>query len=415
MVENIVLSFQGLWSHKFRSFLTMLGIIIGISSIITIVSTIKGTNEQIKENLIGAGNNVVTVKLMQDGYEVDMQYAPLPEGVSVITEETRAALDELESVEATSLYHQRSWVESVYYRNSAFNGELYGIDENYFSINGYRLNYGRNFLESDYENFRKVVIVDMKTATKLFEGKNPIGEVLEMNGEPFTVVGVVSQSNTAEPNIQTVEDYWMYMDTSAGAIFVPDSTWPIIYRYDEPQYVAVQATSTDDMTAAGNNVAESLNATQIQNTMYAYKANDILEQAAHLQSLSESTNTQLIWIAGISLLVGGIGVMNIMLVSVTERTKEIGLKMALGARQKVILGQFLTEAAVLTSLGGFLGVICGIGLAQMLSKVMGVPVVYSIPACVIAVVFSMAIGIVFGLVPAVKASKLNPIEALRHE
>lgn len=415
MVENIVLSFQGLWSHKFRSFLTMLGIIIGISSIITIVSTIKGTNEQIKENLIGAGNNVVTVKLMQDGYEVDMQYAPLPEGVSVITEETRAALDELESVEATSLYHQRSWVESVYYKNSAFNGELYGIDANYFSINGYRLNYGRNFLESDYENFRKVVIVDMKTATKLFEGKNPIGEVLEMNGEPFTVVGVVSQSNTAEPNIQTVEDYWMYMDTSAGAIFVPDSTWPIIYRYDEPQYVAVQATSTDDMTAAGNNVAESLNATQIQNTMYAYKANDILEQAAHLQSLSESTNTQLIWIAGISLLVGGIGVMNIMLVSVTERTKEIGLKMALGARQKVILGQFLTEAAVLTSLGGFLGVICGIGLAQMLSKVMGVPVVYSIPACVIAVVFSMAIGIVFGLVPAVKASKLNPIEALRHE
>lgn len=415
MFENIVLSFQGLWSHKFRSFLTMLGIIIGISSIITIVSTIKGTNEQIKENLIGAGNNVVTVKLMQDGYEVDLQYSGLPDGVSVITEETRASLDELDSVEATSLYHQRSWVDNVYYKNNSFNGELYGVDENYLSINGYRFNYGRDFLESDYENFRKVVIVDMKTATKLFEGKNPIGEVLEMNGEPFTVIGVVSQSTTSEPNIQTVEDYWMYMDTSAGAIFVPDSTWSIIYRYDEPQYVAVQATSTDDMTAAGNNVAESLNATQIQNSIYSYEANDILEQAAHLQSLSESTNTQLIWIAGISLLVGGIGVMNIMLVSVTERTKEIGLKMALGARQKIILGQFLTEAAVLTSLGGLLGVICGIGLAQMLSQIMGVPVVYSVPACVVAVVFSMAIGIIFGLVPAVKASKLNPIEALRHE
>lgn len=415
MVENIVLSFQGLWSHKFRSFLTMLGIIIGISSIITIVSTIKGTNEQIKENLIGAGNNVVTVKLMQDGHEVDMQYSPAPEGVSVITEETRASLDELEYVEGTSLYHQRSWVDSVYYKNNSFNGELYGIDENYFSINGYRINYGRNFLASDYEKFRKVVIVDIKTATKLFGGKNPIGEIMEMNGEPFTVVGVVSQSNTTEPNIQTVEDYWMFMDTSSGVIFVPDSTWPIIYRYDEPQNVAVQATSTDDMTAAGNNVATSLNATQIQNTSYSYEANDILEQAAHLQSLSKSTNTQLIWIAGISLLVGGIGVMNIMLVSVTERTKEIGLKMALGARQKVILGQFLTEAAVLTSLGGILGIICGIGLAQMISQVMGVPVVYSVPACVIAVVFSMAIGIIFGLVPAVKASKLNPIEALRHE
>ena len=161
MFENIVLSFQGLWSHKFRSFLTMLGIIIGISSIITIVSTIKGTNEQIKENLIGAGNNVVTVKLMQDGYEVDLQYSGLPDGVSVITEETRASLDDLESVEATSLYHQRSWVDNVYYKNNSFNGELYGVDENYLSINGYRLNYGRNFLDSDYENFRKVVIVDM--------------------------------------------------------------------------------------------------------------------------------------------------------------------------------------------------------------------------------------------------------------
>lgn len=415
MFENIILSFQGLWSHKFRSFLTMLGIIIGISSIITIVSTIKGTNEQIKENLIGAGNNVVTVMLMQDGYQVDLQYSGLPEGVSVISEETQKELDELDSVERTALYHQRSWVENVYYKNNSFNGELLGIDENYLEINGYRLNYGRNFLTSDYENFRKNAIVDTKTATTLFGGENPVGKIVEINQEPFTVVGVVSQSNVAEPNIQTVDDYWMYMDTSAGVIFVPDSTWPIIYRYDEPQCVAVQATSTDDMTAAGTNVAEHLNGTQIFNSMYSYEANDILEQAAHLQSLSESTNMQLIWIAGISLLVGGIGVMNIMLVSVTERTKEIGLKMALGARQKVILGQFLTEAAVLTSLGGFLGVLCGIGLAQMLSHVMGVPVMISVPACMIAVVFSMVIGIVFGLVPAVKASRLNPIEALRHE
>lgn len=415
MIENVILSFQGLWSHKFRSFLTMLGIIIGISSIITIVSTIKGTNEQIKENLIGAGNNVVTVKLMQDGYEVDMQYSNLPEGVSVITEETREELDQLEKVKETSLFYQRSWVENIYYKNNSFNGELYGIDDHYFDVTGYRLNYGRYFLEEDYKNFHKVVIVDTKTASKLFEGKNPIGKILEINSEPFTVVGVVSQAKVAEPNIQTLEDYYMYMDTSAGAIFVPSQTWPIIYRYDEPQYVAVQATSTDDMTIAGNNVAAKLNETQIQNSKYSYEANDILEQAAHLQSLSESTNTQLIWIAGISLLVGGIGVMNIMLVSVTERTREIGLKMALGARQKVILGQFLTEAAVLTSLGGLLGVLCGIGLAQMLSQIMGVPVVYSVPACVIAVIFSMIIGIVFGIVPAVKASRLNPIEALRHE
>lgn len=415
MLENIILSFQGLWSHKFRSFLTMLGIIIGISSIITIVSTIKGTNEQIKENLIGSGNNVVTVQLKQDGQEVDMKYSDLPEGVSVITEETRASLDELDKVEGTSLYQKRSYVDAVYYKNSAFTGELYGIDQNYFKVNGYQISFGRDFGQNDYDSFRKVALVDSKTAEKLFEGGSPVGQILEIQGEPFEIVGIVTKSNESQPNIQSYQDYMNYMDTSAGSVFIPSICWPIIYRFDEPQNVAVRATSTDDMTTAGNNVANSLNETQVSNSKYSYEANDLLEQASHLQSLSETTNKQLLWIAAISLLVGGIGVMNIMLVSVTERTKEIGLKMALGAGQNVILGQFLTEAAVLTSMGGVLGVLCGMALAQMLSKVMGTPVVFSIPACVIAVVFSMVIGIVFGLIPAVKASRLNPIDALKHE
>ena len=139
----------------------------------------------------------------------------------------------------------------------------------------------------------------------------------------------------------------------------------------------------------------------------------MLEQAQQLQSMSESTNAQLIWIASISLIVGGIGVMNIMLVSVTERTSEIGLKKAIGAKKKRIALQFLTEAAVLTSLGGIIGVISGVGLAELISNMMQIPVAISMPAILISVVFSMLIGIVFGLVPAVKAANLNPIEALR--
>jgi len=208
----------------------------------------------------------------------------------------------------------------------------------------------------------------------------------------------------------------MYADWGSGNIFIPIDCWDIMYRYDEPKNVAIKAASTDDMTAAGNNVATALNDSGIiQNSDYTYRSDDLLEQASNLQSLSESANRQLIWIAGISLLVGGIGVMNIMLVSVTERTREIGLKIAIGARQGRIRGQFLTEAVVLTSLGGILGVGCGIGLAYLLSNVMGTPVAISVPACLIAVVFSMVIGIIFGLVPAVKASRLNPIDALRHE
>jgi len=141
----------------------------------------------------------------------------------------------------------------------------------------------------------------------------------------------------------------------------------------------------------------------------------LLEQAQQIQELSSSTNMMLIWIAGISLIVGGIGVMNIMLVSVTERTQEIGLKKAIGARKTKILAQFLTEAAVLTSMGGFLGVLAGIALAYVISYVSGTPVAISVPAAVGAVVFSMAIGIVFGVFPSYKAANLNPIDALRHE
>ena len=147
----------------------------------------------------------------------------------------------------------------------------------------------------------------------------------------------------------------------------------------------------------------------------AYKAEDLLEKAKSLQELGQSTNQQLIWIASISLLVGGIGVMNIMLVSVTERTSEIGLKKAIGARKRRILFQFLTEAAVLTSIGGLLGVLGGIIMAQVISRVSQTPVAISIPAIIFSVVFSMVIGIVFGLLPSVKAANLNPIDALRRE
>lgn len=415
MIENIALSFQGVWSHKLRSFLTMLGIIIGIASIITIVSTIKGTNEQIKENLIGAGSNVVTVKLTQDNYEVDMEYSSLPEGVSVIDAETREELDKLDGVQETSLYRVRQYVNNIFYKNSAFNGNLYGIDSHYFSVNGYNVNYGRSFVDRDFSENHKVAIIDTKTANRLFEGTNPIGQVLEIKSEPFTVVGVVSNSNTATLQINSYNDYMMYADTSSGSIFIPDKCWPILYRYDEPQRVAVHAISTDDMTTAGDAVAKSLNETQVTSTVYTYQADDLLQQATDLQALANATSNQLIWIAGISLLVGGIGVMNIMMVSVTERTREIGLKKAIGAKRSRILWQFLTEAAVLTCLGGLIGVASGIGLAQMMSSVMGTAVAISIPACIVAVVFSMVIGIVFGMVPAVKASKLNPIEALRRE
>ena len=416
MFENIRLAFQGIWGHKMRSVLTMLGIIIGIAAIITIVSTIKGTNEQIKENLIGAGNNVVTVQLNQGGYPYDMSWNGIPQGVRTVTEETRQELEEISGVEAVSLYSVRNYADMIFYRNTQFNGEVYGIDENYLRVYGYQVKSGRGFTERDYGNFRKVALVDTTAVTNLFGGEDPVGKVIEMQGDVFTVVGVVALSEEFEPTINSLNDYWMYADTSSGSIYIPLTVWPTVYRFDEPQNVAIKVRNTDVMASAGKDAADLLTQRQItdpENSEFDYRSQDMLEQAQQLQKMSQSTNAQLIWIASISLLVGGIGVMNIMLVSVTERTSEIGLKKAIGARKRRILWQFLTEAAVLTSLGGIVGVLSGIALAQLISSMMQIPVAIDVAAIAISVVFSMLIGVVFGLLPAVKAANLNPIEALR--
>ena len=434
-MENIRLAFQGIWGHKMRSFLTMLGIIIGIASIITIVSTIKGTNEQIKQNLIGSGSNVVTVQLYENEYPYDMNYNPLPVGVRVISEDVRADLEELEGVERVSFFNRREWAENVTAGTYSFNGSVLGVDMAYLPMLDYQIAYGRTFQQADYDNLRRVVVLDKKAAATLFPGEYPVGQTMEIGDDPFTVIGVVEKGSAFAPTINSIEDYWMYADTSSGTVFMPGSAWPTVYRFDEPQCVAVQAGSTDEMTYAGKNVADYLTASQIVATPgmssveaegeeeimqdgssgYSYRSEDLLEQAQQLQEMSNSTNQQLIWIASISLLVGGIGVMNIMLVSVTERTSEIGLKKALGAKKRRIRSQFLTEAAVLTSMGGIIGVLLGIGLAELISQTNGIPVAISVPAIVIAVGFSTAIGVVFGLLPAVKAANLNPIEALRRD
>ena len=417
MIENIRLSFQGIWSHKMRSFLTMLGIIIGIASIISIVSTIKGTNEQIKKNLIGSGTNTVQIQLYQGDYQYEMLYNGLPDGIPVRDETTMEKIKSVKNVEDAAFYTSRSdYNNSVYYGNNGISGsQVFGVDNSYFTTNGLVLKSGRTFVDSDFTDFHAAAIIDADTADSLFDGENPIGKTIEISSIPFTVVGIVDEDSKFEPVINSIDEYYTYYsDSSASRIFVPSSMWPALYSFDEPQNVAIRVSNTEAMTDAGKAVAEIMN-TNVTNSEIKYQAQDLLKQAQDLQDLSSSTNSQLIWIASISLLVGGIGVMNIMLVSVTERTREIGLKKAIGAKKSRILWQFLTEAAVLTSLGGIVGVGAGIGLAAIISRVTSAPVAISVPSIIIAVVFSMVIGILFGLLPSFKAANLNPIDALRHE
>lgn len=419
MLENIRLSFQGIWAHKMRSFLTMLGIIIGIASIISIVSTIKGTNEQIKQNLIGSGNNVVRIQLYRQDYDYTYEVGDegIPEGIPQVSNDTLQAVLELPKVEAASAYNRRtSYSNSFYFGSTELSGcEVFGIDSSYFATCGYAVKRGRTFTPGDFQKFKPVAIIDSDTAKLLFQGEEPIGQTIEYNSIALTIVGVVEEISNFEPVINSIDDYYTYIGYStAGRVFIPNTIWPSLFAYDEPQEMAVKAASTEDMSDVGKSVSELLNA-ECTNENIVYKAEDTLQKAKDLQDLSNATNRQLVWVACISLLVGGIGVMNIMLVSVTERTREIGLKKAIGAKKSRILWQFLTEAAVLTSLGGVLGVGAGIGLAELLSRITEAPVAISIPVIFLAVIFSMAIGILFGLLPSVKAANLNPIDALRHE
>ena len=403
MLENIRLSFQGVWSHRLRSFLTMLGIIIGIAAIIAIVSTIKGTNEQIKKNLIGSGTNTTTVQLTEEGnYPAEMEYG-IPKGIPVLDDDMRQQLADIDHVKDASLYVSRT--------------QLIGADSHYLGTCGYIMKRGRGFTDSDYEKYRKVAVIDSVAADSLFGDANPVGKTIDIKGEPFIVIGVIEESTAFSPVINSVEDYYTYVyndGSASGIVVIPDVDWNIVQQYDEPQNAKLLADSTDNMTSVGKAAQTLLNET-VTSKSIKYRAANMNETAEESQQVSATTNKQLIWIASISLLVGGIGVMNIMLVSVTERTREIGLKKAIGARKNRILAQFLTEAAVLTSLGGIIGTITGIALAEIIGKISNVPIAISIPAVILAIAFSTVIGVVFGLLPAVKAANLDPIVALRHE
>ena len=191
MLENMRISIQGIWSHKMRSFLTMLGIIIGIASIIAIVSTIKGTSEQIKEDLIGAGNNTVSVSLNYGDSDYDPEYG-MTDGTEppLLSDQQKEDVMNLDHVENATFFYSRTYTSSVYYETC-----------------GYMVRSGRGFIQKDYDEMRKVVLVDSNAADNLFAGKDPVGKTIEIGSEPFTVIGVVEQSDDYQPNIKTIDEY----------------------------------------------------------------------------------------------------------------------------------------------------------------------------------------------------------------
>ena len=414
MLEYIRLALIGIKTHKMRSFLTMLGVIIGIASIIGIVSIVQGTNAKLEKSLIGSGNNVVTVALQQDNNEYDM--SNIPAGIPLVSDEVMEQIEKIRGVVSASTYRQRQAYSAGIYRGSytLSSGKLLGIPDNFFDTLQYEVVKGRNFTEDEMQKGKKVAIIDMNSAETLFGGEDPIGQAIEIKSEPYVIVGNVKDKNAEDKDFETEEEYSNYTYNGGSCVYVPENTWPIICQYDEPQNVAIHVDQTSRMIFAGRRASKILNS-QLTSDSVTYASLSSEENEDSMKTLTNAIQLMLLGIASLSLLVGGIGVMNIMLVSVTERTAEIGLKKALGAKRRAIMLQFLTESAVLTSVGGIIGVLVGIGMARIISYAANLEFGISIPWIIISVLFSVLIGVIFGGWPASRASKLNPIDALRRE
>ena len=419
MSENIRLAFQGIWSHKLRSILTMLGVIIGIASIMTIVSLIEGTNQRLAENLRGRGNNVVYISLKSSGseYNVTAGYEKM-DGLYPVSDEIKERISNISEVKYATYFLKYNVSEydqkTVRYNDKDIPCDLLGIDENYFSTMGSVVTEGRAFQSTDFSKIKKVLILNQVARENLFGKEEAIGREIEIKGDIYTVVGVCGRSDAFKPKIATYADYVNYMTQDGPEIYMPKSTFSFPFGFDLPETCAVRATDSDKMQSAGIKAQKALQ-TGIRSEKVYYEAEDFSAAIRQQQEQQEGMSNMLIMVASIALLVGGIGVMNIMLVSVTERTPEIGLKKALGAKKRVIMLQFLTESVVLTTLGGVLGILAGIAIASVLAYISDMDVVFPLWAILVGFFFSMAVGIVFGAMPAVQAAKLDPIEALRRE
>ena len=417
MLENIILALRGIKNHKLRSFLTMLGIIIGIASIIGIVSIVQGTNAKLEKSLVGSGNNVTTVALTSDGtnpYDLDGNTVS---GIPVVSSERLDAINKLLGVVSASTYRQREYAQ-VYYQNRSLSAQVFGVSDSFFETMQYKVASGRDFTPEEYKSGLKAAVLEKKSAESYFPTESPVGNIIEIRSEPFLIIGLAESSTGNEKEPDSFDEYKQNTDSyNTLKIYVPENVWPVIYSFDEPQSVAIHVESTRQIVFVSRRASAILNKaiTASGENSPKYASLSSAKDQNSMQEITTTISMMLLGIASLSLLVGGIGVMNIMLVSVTERTSEIGLKKALGAKNRSILVQFITESVVLTGFGGIIGVVVGIGLAGVISWITGMEFGISVPWIIISVLFSVVIGVIFGVMPAYRASKLNPIEALRRE
>ena len=400
--ESFLMAWASLVANKLRSLLTMLGIIIGVAAVIALVSIGNGVKQDIEDSISSLGSNLLVV----------LPGAPRTPGARSSQGSMKSlkisdyeAIAKLEGVKAASPMTNGSYV--VIYQNKNWTTSVAGVNSNFQDVNNWTMTSGRFFSDKNVQNRERVAVVGQTVVKNLFTDEDPVGKEIRVKNIPFRVIGVLkSKGNGTMGNDQD--------DT----VLIPYTT--SMERVEGIDYLRRVYVVAKDDEGIDRLQADIENLLRVRHNIKDTNLDDfnIQNMKSIMETVAQTTGTFTLFlgaVAAISLVVGGIGIMNIMLVSVTERTREIGVRKALGATYSVIVTQFLIEAVVISLMGGFIGIAFGIGASKVIGMVSGMSTIVSVPTIIMSFAFSMAIGLIFGIYPARKAAKLNPIDALHYE
>ena len=400
--ESFLMAWASLIANKMRSILTMLGIIIGVAAVIALVSIGNGVKQDIQNSISSLGSNLLMV---MPGAPRTPGVRPSQGSMKSLKVSDYQAISKLDGVKAASPYTANSYVSI--YQSKNWTTTVSGVSSNFQDVNNWTMSEGRFISSKNVENRERVAVVGQTVVKNLFAGEDPVGKEIRVKNIPFRVIGVLnSKGNGTMGNDQD------------DVIFIPYTT--AMERVEGIDYLRMVYVVASDDNGIDRLQSDIENLLRVRHGIKDTNLDDfnIQNMKSIMETMEQTTGTLTLFlgaVAAISLVVGGIGIMNIMLVSVTERTREIGIRKALGATYFVIVTQFLIEAVVISLMGGLIGIALGIGASKLIGLASGMSTVISVPTIVLSFAFSMAIGLVFGIYPARKAAKLNPIDALHYE
>ena len=403
--ETLQMAIEALWANKMRSLLTMLGIIIGVGAVIAMVSIGLGVQKQVEDSISRLGSNMLIINASATKNAAGVRQAA-GSNVRLKLEDAEAIKKKIKDAEYVSPQVQKNY--QIVNGNQNWNTQVVGVMPEYMYVRSLSIANGTFITEKDVDSRARVAVIGTTVASSLFgDDVNPVGKMIRINNDPFKVVGLLESKGQSSVG-QDQDDIVIIPITTATSR---------VMAINYIQQISVQVVSADKMDYVQ---AEIENLMRQRHKITGEKEDDFTVR--NLTSIMETmTSTSkmltllLACVAGISLLVGGIGIMNIMMVSVTERTREIGIRKALGATYNNIMFQFLIEAVFVGIIGGLIGIGVGCGLAMAISKFGGFTTVITLAPIIISFIFSVGISLFFGIYPARKAAKLDPIDALRYE